>query len=84
MEAADTGKTAIDLLRRDEPVDPVQRIVAFLEFDSRERKIKHKQEFTALQARLGERFKTIQKEKNKPSQEKSSPSKESAPYTGTQ
>jgi len=55
-------------------------IIDFLAYDSQVRKTAHAQEFESLQIRLSERFKLVQREKERRAKEQ--PTKPSAPYTG--
>jgi len=55
-------------------------IIDFLVYDSQLRKTAHPREFESLQDRLAERFKLVQREKERRLKEQ--PTKPSAPYTG--
>jgi hypothetical protein len=57
-----------------------QAIIDFLVYDSQVRKTAHPREFESLQVRLAERFKLMQREKERRAKEQ--PAKPSAPYTG--
>ena len=58
-----------------------RRVLDFLEYDSRIRKLDNRQAFNRLQVHLKARFEAVQKEKQRRSE--NAPTKEAAPYTGS-
>ncbi len=77
------GKAESRFKEKTMTADEAKRIVEFLVFDSRERKLNHPQEFQRQQEQLREMFKAVQEERTRvQNQEGREKARESAPYMG--